>query len=253
MDLMLERKVAIVTGAGSGIGASIAAALANEGCLWYASDLRPDAARDTARNIGRQGCRATHLAVDVGDWQQVEAMVDTVVGECGRVDILVNGAGLLTTGSIEDSSIEDWTAVVRVNLSGTFYCSRAVLPPMRRQQGGKIVNIASVSAARGGGALGNTLYGTTKAGVVAMTKGFSREAAGAGVNVNAIAPGVVDTPLVNAPLQAGDVRSRIAQRTPAGRLGEAAEVALLATFLASDVCRYINGATIVIDGGFLTV
>jgi 3-oxoacyl-[acyl-carrier protein] reductase len=253
MDLMLVGRTAIVTGAGSGIGASIAECLAAHGCMVYASDLRADHARATAGAIHRQGGEATPVVLDVGNWRQAESVVSAATAERGRLDILVNSAGMLSSGPVMESTIEDWHAVVRVNLSGVFYCSRAVLPTMLRQKYGKIINIASVSAARGGGALGNTLYGTTKAGVVALTKGLARETAASGISVNAIAPGVVDTPMISAQLRNhADVRARIVKRTPAGRLAEPSDIAALAVFLASDACRHVTGATIPVDGGFLT-
>jgi 3-oxoacyl-[acyl-carrier protein] reductase len=149
-----------------------------------------------------------------------------------------------------DSSIQGWEEVSRINLSGVFYCSKAVLPFMIEEKYGKIVNIASVSAMKGGGALGNTLYGTTKAGVVAMTKGLARELAPSGINVNAIAPAVVETSMTNSKLTP-ELRGKIRERIPMGRLCKASDIANLTAFLASDVSGYITGETIVVDGGYL--
>ena len=150
-----------------------------------------------------------------------------------------------------DSSIQDWEEVTRINLSSVFYCSKAVVPFMIEQKYGKIINIASVSAMKGGGALGNTLYGTTKAGVVAMTKGFARELAPMDINVNAIAPAVARTVMTENRLTPA-LEQRIKARIPMGRLGKASDVACLAAFLASDLSQFITGETIAVDGGFLT-
>jgi 3-oxoacyl-[acyl-carrier protein] reductase len=149
-----------------------------------------------------------------------------------------------------DSSVQDWEEVSKVNLSGVFYCSKAVLPFMIEKKYGKIVNIASVSAMKGGGVLGNTLYGATKAGVVAMTKGFARELAPIGINVNAIAPAVVETSMTENELTP-ELRGKIREVIPMGRLGKASDVANLAAFLASDLSGYITGETIAVDGGYL--
>src|SRR5829696_2971634 len=250
MDLLLNDKVALVTGAGSGIGASIAAILAREGCVVCIADLRVELAQKVEKDLKKEGGKAFSAQLDVGDPKQVEQVVRRVVDVYGRIDILVNNAGILKTGPIVDSSVQDWEEVSKINLSSVFYCSKAVLPFMIEEKYGKIVNIASVSAMRGGGALGNTLYGTTKAGVVAMTKGLARELAPLRINVNAIAPAVAETSMTKNRLSP-ELRGKIRERIPMGRLGEASDVANLAAFLASDVSGYITGETIAIDGGYL--
>ena len=187
IDLGLEGKVALVTGAGSGIGAAIATTLAALGCTVYLGDTNVAAAANVASACGEAG---RPLALDVGVPSASSAASERILRECGRLDILVNNAGILKTGGVVDATIDDWDEVCRVNLSGVYYCCKAVLPAMVAQHYGKIVNIASVSAAKGGGSFGNVLYGTTKAGVVALTKGLARELAPLGINVNAIAPSV---------------------------------------------------------------
>jgi NAD(P)-dependent dehydrogenase (short-subunit alcohol dehydrogenase family) len=189
--------------------------------------------------------------MDVGDPHQVNQVIRQVINNRRRLDILVNNAGILKTETIMDSSIQDWEEVTKINLSSVFYCSRAVAPFMIEQRYGKIINIASVSAMKGGGALGNTLYGTTKAGVVAMTKGFARELAPMDINVNAIAPAVARTVMTENRLTPA-LEQRIKARIPMGRLGKASDVACLAAFLASDLSQFITGETIAVDGGFLT-
>jgi NAD(P)-dependent dehydrogenase (short-subunit alcohol dehydrogenase family) len=251
MDLLLTDRVALVTGAGSGIGASIAGTLAREGCVVQVADLRLESAQKVEKDLKEEGRKAFSIQLDIGDAKRVDRVVGQVVDDHGRIDILVNNAGILKTDTVMNSSIKDWEEVSRINLSSVFYCSKAVLPFMIQEKYGKIVNIASVSAMKGGGALGNALYGTTKAGVVAMTKGFARELAPMGINVNAIAPAVVETTMTEGRLTP-ELRERIERRIPMGRLGKASDIASLVAFLASDVSEYITGETIAIDGGFLT-
>ena len=248
MDLDLKGKVALVTGAGGGFGAAIAAALAEEGCFVYLGDSNREAAARTESLLAGNG-RAVEL--DVCNAGELAGKVQRILSEKGRVDVLVNSAGLLKTGSIIEATAEDWDQVCRVNLSGVFYCSKAVLPAMLERRSGKIINIASMSAVRGGGVFGNALYGATKAGVIALTKGFARDLGPFGINVNAIAPGLADTPMTRELLTAEKRRAALAS-IPLGRLATTADIAKLAVLLASDVSQYITGETIVIDGGYLT-
>jgi 3-oxoacyl-[acyl-carrier protein] reductase len=250
MDLLLNDKVALVTGAGGGIGASIAEALAQEGCVVCIADVNLELAQMVEKSLQKEGHQAFSVQMDVSDALRVDRVVRQVVSDYGRIDILVNNAGIIKTEPMVDSSIQGWEEVSRINLSGVFYCSKAVLPFMIEEKYGKIVNIASVSAMKGGGALGNTLYGTTKAGVVAMTKGLARELAPSGINVNAIAPAVVETSMTNSKLTP-ELRGKIRERIPMGRLCKASDIANLTAFLASDVSGYITGETIVVDGGYL--
>ena len=248
MDLDLRGKVALVTGGTSGIGRAISVALLDEYCEVHVADINLSAA-EAAPEFAAANVRLT--CMDVGDATGVQHVVDAIVGERGRIDILVNCAGILKTRSVVESTIADWNEVARVNLSGVYYCSKAVLPAMIAQRYGKIVNIASVSSAKGGGQFGNVLYGTTKAGVVAMTQGFARELGPYGINVNAISPGVIDGTPMTSGLMTAEVRQRIVDAIPLRRLVEPAEVARLALFLASDVSRGMTGQNIALDAGFL--
>ena len=248
MQLGLKDKVALVTGAGGGIGTAIASALADEGCIVYSGDSNPESAARTASLLGDKGHA---LELDVGDAQGLVHKVQEIVNRQGKIDILVNNAGILKIGSLVDASIDDWDQVCKVNLSGVYYCSKAVLPAMLAQRSGKIINIASISAFRGGGVFGNVLYGTTKAGVIAMTKGFARELAPFGINVNAIAPGLADTEMTHSLLTPEKHRA-VAAAIPLGRLAAPADIARVVTLLASDACQYVTGETIVVDGGYLT-
>ncbi len=248
MDLGLDGKVALVTGAGSGIGAAIAMALVDEGCVVYFGDSNGDAAARVAA-----GCKGPGhpLTLDVGDPALLRQCAERIAAEQGRIDILVNNAGILKTGSAIDATIEDWDQVCRVNLSGVYYCCKAVLPFMLQRKSGKIVNIASVSAAKGGGAFGNVLYGTTKAGVIALTKGLARDLAPFGINVNAVAPSVTETAMTS-PLLTPERRQAVLASIPLGRFASPSDIARTVLFLASDVSAYITGDTIVVDGGYLS-
>jgi NAD(P)-dependent dehydrogenase (short-subunit alcohol dehydrogenase family) len=248
MDWNLQGKVALVTGGGNGIGKSIAIALLDAGCEVCIADLRADAAK-AIKEFNNP--KVHFINLDVGDAAAVQLCFDTVVRERGRIDILVNSAGILKTRPLAESTFEDWDQVLRVNLSGVYYCSKAVLPHMVAARSGKIINMASVSSVKGGGAFGNVLYGASKAGVVALSQGFARELAPYGINVNAISPGVVDgTPMTDG-LMTPEVRQRIVDSIPMKRMVRAPEVAMVALFLASDLAQGITGQTIVIDGGFL--
>ncbi len=248
MDLRLDGRIALVTGAGGGIGSAIATALVSHGCIVYVADSNGDAAFNVATKLGERGCP---LTLDVGNPDDATAAVEQIVRERSRIDIAVNNAGILKTGSILDASIADWDQVCRVNLSGVYYCCKAVLASMVKQRYGKIVNIASVSAMKGGGSFGNVLYGTTKAGVVALTKGLARELAPHGINVNAIAPGVVETNMTGA-LLTPDRRKAVLAGIPMGRFASTDDIAHVVALLASDVLGYVTGETIVVDGGYLT-
>ena len=248
MDLHLGGKIALVTGAGGTIGSAIAAKLIAEGAIVHVADIDARAANATADRLGSS---ARAVPMDVTIPADVRRGVDAIAARDATLDILVNNAGILKTASIVDSTIEDWDEVCRANLSSVYYCSKAVLPLMLRQRYGKIVNIASMSAAKAGGVFGNVLYGTTKAGVVAFTKGFARELAPHGINVNAIAPGLVDTAMTRARLTP-DVREQIVNAMPMRRLASVDDIANAVAFLASDVAAYITGDTLLVDGGCLT-
>jgi len=248
MDLGLKGKVALVTGGASGIGRAIAAALLDEGCIVRVADFDLSAAKGIKQFASPQ---ARLVGLDVSDSQAVQRAADAIVSEHGRIDILINSAGILMTKPLAESTFEDWDRISKVNLAGVFYCSRAVLPAMVAQGYGKIVNIASVSSVKGGGALGNVLYGTTKAGVVALTQGFARELGPSNINVNAISPGVVEGTRMITETMTPEVRERVSGSFPMRRFPRMADVAALAAYLASDVSQSITGQVVVIDCGFL--
>jgi NAD(P)-dependent dehydrogenase (short-subunit alcohol dehydrogenase family) len=229
----LRGKIALVTGAARGIGAAIAEHFEQAGCLVYRADIAGEG-----------------LPLDITDRAAVRAAIERIVRERGGLDILVNNAGLLCTGPIDKTTGEEWDRLVAVNITGVFNCVQAALPALRGRKGATIINIASVSAEKGGGALGNVWYGTTKGAIVTMTRGLGRELGPQGIRVNAISPAVLDTGMVH-DLLTPERRERIVARIPLGRLADADDVARLAVFLASDAASFITGETIAVDGGFL--
>lgn len=248
MDLNLKDRVAVVTGGAAGIGEAIARALAAEGCRVSILDRNEDAARKLAESIGGG---TQFVAANVGEPSSVANAFAQLLTRHNSLDILVNAAGVLSTGLVADLPTAEWQRVHEVNLSGVLYCVKSAIPFMRQQRRGRIINIASVSAMRGGGSVGNTLYGATKAGVVALTMGLARELGPDGITANAIAPAVADTAMTNAALTE-DVRRKIVARIPLGRLASLSDIADLATFLASDRASFITGTVIPVDGGILT-
>ncbi|MGH8681942.1 MAG: SDR family NAD(P)-dependent oxidoreductase [Burkholderiales bacterium] len=230
----LRAKVALITGAARGIGASIAERFAAHGATVYRADV--DAGAD--------------LRLDVTDRAALRAAVERIARERGGIDVLVNNAGVLAAGPFDQTSGEAWDRLVAVNLTGVFNCVQAAVPAMRGRAGASIINIASVAAEKGGGVVGNVWYGATKAGVVAITKGLGRDLGPEGIRVNAIAPGFVETDLVRGQLTP-QMRERILARFPLGRFAATVDVARVAVFLASDAASFITGETIAVDGGFL--
>ena len=251
MDLNLKGRVAVVTGGAAGIGEAIAGALAAEGCVVQILDLNMNAAAKSAASLTERGLQARATAADVGDSAAVTEAFRQIAGRTDRLDILVNAAGLLSTGPVASLPAEEWDRISRVNVAGVLNCVKAAIPTMTRQGYGRIVNIASVSAMRGGGSVGNTLYGATKAAVVALTMGLARELGPHGITVNAIAPAVADTAMTHTSLTE-DARQKILARIPLGRLATVTDVADLTTFLASDRAGFITGTVIAVDGGLLT-
>jgi len=247
VGIRLDGRIALVTGGAGSIGGAIAAALLGAGCKVYLGDVRIEAALDRAEALG-EGARAVPL--DVTNAGNVSEALHRIEAEAGGLDILVNNAGIITCGALAQASFADWDAVCAVNLTGVYYCSKAAMPALMRSRHGRIVNIASIAGAKGGGLIGNTLYGATKAGVIALTKGFARELAPHGITVNAIGPSVVETPMTE-PYLTPDVRERLTASIPAGRFATTDDVAALALFLASDAAAYINGETIFVDGALL--
>jgi 3-oxoacyl-[acyl-carrier protein] reductase len=249
-DLELDGKVALVTGAGragKGIGRSICLALAKQGASIAVADFVPEAADSVAEEVRQLGMEAISLQVNVSNTQDVERMVELVVDKFGRIDILVNNAGITRDQLLMRMSEADWDAVLDTNLKGTFNCTRAVAKLMMRARSGKIVNIASVMGIIGNPGQAN--YSASKAGVIGLTKTVAKELGSRGVNVNAIAPGFIETAMTEELSQ--QVRDGISTRIPLERLGVSDDVANAVVFLCSDASSYVTGQVINVDGGMV--
>jgi len=243
----LDHKVALVTGAGRGIGRAIAVRFAREGASLVAADLDAENAETTAAQIVAAGGKAQSRAVDVGVEEQVEELVAATVRDWARIDLLVNVAGVGLTRLFLNTTLEQWEHVLRVNLTGCFLCSRAVARVMSGRRSGKIINIASLSGQRGG--TGRAAYGASKAGVTMLTKVMAVELARYGIAVNEIAPGPVNTEMT-AVTHDEATRKAYQRLIPMGRYAERDEIADAAVFLASSEADFITGQTLNVDGGF---
>jgi len=242
---MLEGKKAVVTGAAQGIGQAVAECLAEAGADVVVVDLDAEQCRDTVQLVTRHRRQGLAVSANVGQWDAVTGMVDRVLQEWGRVDVLVNNAGITRDGLIMRMKEDDWNAVLQVNLTGTFYCMKAVLGPMARQRYGRIINMASIVGATGNAGQAN--YAASKAAVIGLTKSIAREYASRKITVNAVAPGFVDTAMTRALSQ--DARDALARQIPLGRFGQPADVAGAVRFLASDAAGYITGQVLHVNGG----
>jgi NAD(P)-dependent dehydrogenase (short-subunit alcohol dehydrogenase family) len=246
----LSGKVAIVTGAARGMGQATALTLAREGATVVVNDLRREPAEATVKAIEAADGKGMVYLADVSDEAQVEAMVAATVEQFCTVDILVNNAGILrTTMPLETISLAEWNLMMTVNVTGVFLCTKAVLPIMKRQRSGKIVNISS-SAGRSTSTFGGAHYTTSKAAVLGLTRHTAREAAPYNINVNAIAPGSMDTDMIRE-MSTPEYIAEQEQKIPMGRLGTTQDTANLVAFLCSEEASYINGATVDLNGADL--
>lgn len=242
----LSGKTAIVTGAARGLGKGIALKLAQDGANVVVADVLIESARETAKEIESLGGKAIGLQADISNLEQVEALFQSAVEQFGKVDIVVNNAGINKDAMLHKTSDEQWDKVIAVNLTGTFYMMREAAKRMRDQEAGRIINIASASWL---GNVGQTNYSASKAGVVGMTKTATRELARKNVTCNAICPGFIDTDMTRGVPE--KVWEMMVAKIPAGRAGKPEDVANLVAFLASDEAAYINGEVINVGGGMV--
>lgn len=241
----LKGKTALVTGAAQGIGREIALALARAGSDVVISDVNLEKAEETAKEISAIGVKTLALKANVANFSEVEEMINKTTERFGRIDILVNNAGITRDNLIIRMKEEDWDLVIDINLKGTFNCIKAAIRPMSKQRGGKVINIASIVGVMGNAGQAN--YVASKAGVIGLTKTVAREYANRGINVNAVAPGFIDTAMTQALSQ--EVRDNLQKQIPMGRLGTPEDVANAVRFLASDSANYITGQVIHVNGG----
>ena len=246
--MRLKGQVAVITGAGQGIGKAIAAAFLDQGARVVIADIVAERAERCAVELGGEGREVRSIEVDITQQAGTQTMVDYCVESFGRLDIVVNNAGISINKRMIDFELDEWEQVLRVNLTGAFLCSQAAARQMITQQSGKIINIVSLSGQRGG--IGRAAYGSSKAGLELLTKVMAVELAEYGINVNAIAPGPIETEMAK---QVHDSATRDAYNflVPQGRYGKPSEIADAAVFLASDESRYVHGHTLNVDGGFL--
>jgi len=251
MDENLEGRIALVTGAGQGMGKAVAKALAARGAKVSVNDLDHDKAQRTTEELQQDGAEAMTLPGDVIKADEVRRMVEDTVERFGAVHILVNNAGVLRPTKVIDIPEEEWDWVVEVNLKGTFLCSQAVLPAMQEAGWGRIVNFSS-TAGKNISTVGGAHYTAAKAGILGFTRHLAKEMAEFGITVNSVCPGLIDTEMVRSTID--DERTRAyADSFPISRLGKPEEVAELVAFLCSNRAAYITGASLDINGGDLMI
>lgn len=246
MQQDLSGKIAVVTGAGRGLGKAIAEVLAGRGAHVVINDLTLEPAEEAAASVRARGESASAIAFDVADPNQVEEGFRKIRAEHGRVDILINNAGIGDFVSFPEISPDKWDRMLNIHLKGSFNCCQAVLAGMKEQKYGKIVNVSSVAGKRGD-FIGNAHYTAAKAGIIGLTRSLALYAAPFGINVNAIAPGLVATELSDE--MSSEMKATTISRIPAGRLGFPEEIGRATAFLVSEDASYIFGETLSVNGG----
>jgi 3-oxoacyl-[acyl-carrier protein] reductase len=245
--MRLKNRVAVITGAGGGIGRASARVFAREGARVVVADINQGAAGQVADEIAAAGGQALAMQVDVSQAESVEAMVAAAIAWAGRIDILLNNAGITRDARLQKMTEAQWDAVINVNLKGVWLCGRAVAPHMVAQGSGSIINVSSIVGLYGN--FGQSNYAATKAGVIAMTQTWARELGPAGVRTNAVAPGFIQTEMSSTVPE--KIAAEIRDHTPLRRFGQPEELANVYLFLASDDSSFINGAVIQVDGGLV--
>ncbi len=243
--MSLTGKIALVTGAAQGIGREIALALASDGADVAICDVNLEAAQKTAAEIESKGKKSLAVKANVAASADVSAMIEQVVGKFGKIDILINNAGITRDGLILRMKDEDWDLVLSINLKGAFLCTKSALKYMTKQRSGTIINIASIVGAMGNAGQAN--YVASKAGLIGLTKTIAREYANRGITANAVAPGFIETAMTQALPE--NVRQELAKQIPMGKLGTPEDVANAVRFLASPWASYITGQVVHVNGG----
>ena len=244
--MLLENKIAVVTGAGRGIGRGIALALAREGAMVVVNyNGSKERAEEVVRTIEEAGGKAVAIQCNISDFEAAKEFFANVVKEYGKIDILVNNAGITKDNLMMKMSEEEFQSVIQTNLAGTFHGVKFVTRPMMKQRQGRIINIASVSGVIGN--MGQANYSASKAGVIGLTKAAAKELASRNITVNAVAPGFVATEMTD--VLSDSAKEAAVATIPLGRFGEVEDIAETVVFLASDKAKYITGQVICVDGG----
>ena len=244
----LTGKVALVTGASRGIGQAVAVELAKAGADVIVNYIGNEAvAQETVEKVEALGRKALKIKTDVGNADEVQAMVDEAHAAFGHIDVLVNNAGITRDGLLIRMKDSDWDDVLNINLKGVYLVSKAVAKLMVKQRSGRIINMTSVSGVTGN--VGQANYAAAKAGVIGFTKTCAKELAARGITVNAVAPGFIETAMTD--VLPEKIKEGIAATVPLGRMGQPEEIAGVVTFLASDFARYITGQVLNVDGGMV--
>lgn len=242
---MLKDKVAIITGGSQGIGRQIALSLGQQKASVIICDIKLEEAKQVVHQINSQGSEAEAAKVDVSNYEQVSAVVEDILQRKGRIDFLINNAGITRDSLLMRMKVEDWQRVIDINLNGVFNFTHSVIKPMMKQRYGRIVNIASVVGLMGNA--GQSNYAASKAAIIGFTKSVAREVATRGITVNAIAPGLIETAMTE--VLPEKAKEAFIQMIPMGRAGKPEDIANVIKFLLSDDASYITGQVINIDGG----
>lgn len=248
MENTLKNKIIVITGAAQGIGLTLAKYLNAQGATLVIADINPDLASKSLDSFTND-----HIAVymcDVTNKQSTIDMAKQVVDKYGKIDVLINNAGIFPVSLFEDVTLEQWQKVIDIDLTGTFLTTQAVYPYMKKNKQGKIINIASISGRVGG--VGFTHYSAAKAGVIGFTKALAKEAGSIGIQVNAVAPGVIDTETTRKVFPEFALKDYV-RSVPIGRLGLEEDIVGVVSFLCSDASNYMTGQTLTVDGGYTMI
>lgn len=251
MSSEFQNKIALITGAGQGMGKAVALTLAQQGAHIAINDIDPASAEKTAKELQKLGINAIAVPANVTDKIDVKHMIQQTINHFGRLDILINNAGILYPTKVIDIPEDEWDRVIDVNLKGTFLCSQAVLPTMQKNNWGRIVNFSS-TAGKNISTVGGAHYTAAKAGILGFTRHLAKEVAQHNITVNAVCPGLIDTDMVRNTIDPNRQQA-YANSFPISRLGKPEEVADLVAFLCSDKAAYITGASLDINGGDLMI
>ena len=247
--MRLEGKTAIITGAGLGIGRAYAIEFAKEGADVIVNDVNMENTNEVVKEIEGIGRNAKAVIASVDNRDEAQKLINTSIERFGKVDILVNNAGITRTAMLHKMTQKEWDQVISVNLTGVYNCLQAVASHMMDRKYGKILNVTSAAGIRG--TFGQINYGAAKAGVIGITKSAARELARFGINVNAIAPGVIETRMTEVIRSEKKFRDKFLAEIPLGRFGQPEDVAKVAVFMASDDAGYITGQVLSVDGGII--